>query len=139
VLLTAHDIEIVRGDWEKVEAIADAAATLLYDRLFALDPQLRLLFPPDLEEQKRKVIRILGATLHGLSDPEVLFPILRLLGRKHVALGVRPHHYATLASALTWTLRKGLGNAFDGEHEAAWTHVYAVLAAHMQTDAHLDA
>jgi hypothetical protein len=30
----------------------------------------------------------------------VLFPILRLLGRKHAAFGVRPHHYATLASAL---------------------------------------
>jgi hemoglobin-like flavoprotein len=138
-LLTAHDIEIVRGDWEKVEAIADAAATLLYDRLFALDPQIRLLFPLDVEEQKLKVIRMLGAAIHGLSDPEVLFPILRLLGRKHVAFGVRPHHYATLASALLWTLQRGLGDAFDDQHEAAWTHVYAVLAAQLQTDAHLDA
>jgi hemoglobin-like flavoprotein len=137
-LLTAHDIDIVRGDWEKVEAVADAAATLLYDRLFALDPQLRLLFPMDLEAQKRKAIGTLGVAIYGLSDPDVLFPILHLLGRKHVAFGVRAHHYATLASALIWTLRRSLGDAFDGEHEAAWIHVYAVLAAHMQTGAHLD-
>ena len=138
-MLTAREIEIVRGEWEKVEAIADAAATLLYDRLFALDPQIRVLFPLDLEEQKVKAIQVLGVALQGLSDPEVLFPILRLLGRKHVTFGVRPHHYATLASALIWTLRTGLGDAFDDEHEAAWTHVYAVLTAHMQTGAHLDA
>ena len=48
-MLTARDIEIVRDDWEKVELIADQAATLLYDRLFALDRNLRLLFPLDLE------------------------------------------------------------------------------------------
>ena len=137
-MLTVRDIEIVRDDWEKVEPIADAAATVLFDRLVALDPQIRLLFPLDLEEQKLKVIGMLGVAIQGLSDPEVLFPILRLLGRKQVAFGVRPHHYATLASALLWMLRRALADGFDGEHEAAWIHVYAVLATHMQTDAHLD-
>jgi hemoglobin-like flavoprotein len=138
-LLTAHDIQIVRGDWERVEASADAAATLLYDRLFALDPQIRLLFPLDLAAHKLKVIQMLGVAVHGLSDPGVLFPILRLLGRKLVAFGVRPHHYETLASALTSTLHEELGDAFDDEHEAAWADVCAVLSAHIQTDAHLDA
>jgi hypothetical protein len=35
--------------------------------MFALDRSLRLLFPLDLEEQKRKVIRMLGAAIYGLS------------------------------------------------------------------------
>jgi hypothetical protein len=30
---------------------------------------------------------------------------------------VRDSDYATLASALIWTLKKGLGDAFDHEHE----------------------
>jgi len=138
-LLTARDIEIVRSDWEKVERAGEAAATLLYDRLFSLDRRIRLLFPLDLEEQKLKVIRMLGAAIHGLSNPDVLLPILRLLGRKHVAFGVREEHYAMLADALIWTLRQALAGAFDEEHEAAWTRVYTVLATHMQMDAYLDA
>ena len=132
------DIEIVRSDWEKVELIADATATLLYDRLFALDPSLRLLFLPDIEEQKLKVIRMLGASIYGLSDPEVLIPILHLLGRKHFAFGVRAQDYDTLADALLWTLRLGLGGGFDAEHEAAWKRVYAELAAHVLADLPLD-
>jgi hemoglobin-like flavoprotein len=135
-MLTARDIEIVRDDWEKVELIADQAATLLYDRLFALDRKLRLLFPLDLAEQKLKVIRMLGAAIYGLSDPEVLEPILRALGRKHFELGVRDQDYETLAEALMWTLRQGLGDTFDAEHEAAWTRVYAALAARMRADIH---
>jgi hemoglobin-like flavoprotein len=135
-LLTTRDIEIVRDDWEKVELIADRAASLLYDRLFALDRRLRLLFPLDLEDQKLKVIRMLGAAVYGLSNPDVLVPILRTLGRKHFAIGVRNEDYATLAEALIWTLRQGIGEAFTAEHEAAWTRVYGELAGHMQADIH---
>jgi hemoglobin-like flavoprotein len=135
-LLTARDIEIVRDDWEKVELIADEAATLLYDRLFALDRNLRLLFPLDLGEQKLKVIRMLGAAIYGLSEPDVLVPILRALGRRHFELGVREQDYQTLAEALMWTLRQGLGATFDAEHEAAWARVYAMLARSMQVDIH---
>ena len=137
-MVSERDIEIVRSDWEKVELIADAAATLLYDRLFALDPSIRLLFPLDLEEQKLKVLRMLGASIYGLSDPEVLSPILHLLGRKHHAFGVRAGDYATLADALVWTLQQGLGDAFDAAHEAAWKSVYAELSTHMQADLPLD-
>ena len=135
-MLTARDIEIVRDDWEKVELMADEAATLLYDRLFALDRNLRLMFPLDLAEQKLKVIRMLGAAIYGLSDPDVLVPILRTLGRKHFELGVRDQDYQTLADALMWTLRQGLGAAFDAEHEAAWARVYSMLATYMQVDIH---
>ena len=135
-MLTARDIAIVREDWEKFERVADQAAALLYERLFALDRKLRLLFPLDLEEQKLKIIRILGASIYGLSDPDVLVPILHTLGRKHVAYGVRPQDYATLSEALLWTLKQNLGAAFDEEHEAAWTRVCAVLAQHMQADLH---
>jgi hemoglobin-like flavoprotein len=130
----ARDIEIVRGDWEKLELGAERAATLLQDRLFAIDREVRLLFPLDAEEHKLKVFRMLGAAIYGLSDPEVLAPILGLLGRKLVDLGLRDHHYASLAAALTWTLRQRLGDAFDREHEAAWNKICAELAGHMQAD-----
>jgi hemoglobin-like flavoprotein len=131
-MLKKSDIEIVQRDWRKVEQIADAAATLLYDRLFSLDPSLRALFKDDLSEQKVKLIRMFGAAVHGLREPEVLMPIMQYLGQKHVLFGVRDEHYGTVGAALLWTLRQGLGDDFGAENEAAWTRVFGELAETMQ-------
>jgi hemoglobin-like flavoprotein len=130
--LSKRDIRIVQRDWAKVETIADAAATLFYDHLFGLDPSVRPLFKGDLALQKVKLIRMIGAAIHGLGDPDVLMPILRYLGQKHTAFGVRDEHYATVGEALMQTLRQGLGAGFGPDSEAAWTRVYAVLADSMK-------
>jgi hemoglobin-like flavoprotein len=130
--VNAREMEIVRGDWEKVEPLGDAVGTLFYERLFALDPGARSLFPADMAEQKQKLARMIGAAVYGLDDPEVLGPILQLLGRKHARLGVSEQHYETVGTALLWTLRQGLGEAFGPENEAAWASVYRVLANEMQ-------
>jgi hemoglobin-like flavoprotein len=131
-VLSRGDIAIVQGDWEKVERIGEPAATLLYDRLFLLDPSLRHLFGPDLAAQKGRLLRMLGAAVYGLSQPDVLMPIVEHLGRKHVRFGVKNEDYTTLASALLWTLQQALGADFGPENLAAWTNVYAVLAGAMK-------
>lgn len=133
--LTQQEITIVQHDWEKIEAIADQAGTLLYDKLFTLAPDVRRLFPADLTDQKAKLVHMLGTAIYGLSQPDVLLPIVAHLGRKHMHFGVRSHHYETLAVALMWTLRQGLGSQFGPENEAAWTKVYGVLADAMKPGA----
>jgi len=130
--LSRRDIRIVQRDWAKVERIADTAATLFYDRLFALDPSVRPLFKGDMAAQKVKLTRMIGAAVYGLRDAEVLMPILRHLGQKHARLGVRDEHYATVGEALIETLRQGLGQGFGADNEAAWTRVYGVLAEGMK-------
>ena len=131
-MLTQREIAIVQRDWEKIELIADQAATLLYDKLFTLSPGVRRLFPAELAGQKTKLVRMLGTAIFGLSHPDVLLPIVAHLGRKHADFGVRNHDYETLAVALLWTLRQGLGSQFGPENEAAWTKAYAVLADAMK-------
>lgn len=133
--LTQRDIAIVQRDWEKIELIADQAGTLLYDKLFALAPDVRRLFPADLAAQKTKLIRMLGSAIYGLSQLDLLMPIVQHLGRKHVHFGVRNEDYETLAVALLWTLKRGLGSQFGPENEAAWTKVYAVLSDAMKLKA----
>ena len=131
-MLTKHEIEIVQRDWAKVELMGEAAATLLYDRVFTLDPGARALFPADISRQKTKLLRMLGSAIHGLSNPELLMPIIRYLGQKHERLGVQNHQYDTVGAALIWTLKLALGAEFDEEHEAAWVKVYGLLARAMQ-------
>ena len=45
-MLITNDIALVRASFAMVAPIEDAAADLFYDRLFAIAPQLRPMFPP---------------------------------------------------------------------------------------------
>jgi hemoglobin-like flavoprotein len=134
-MLSKSIISIVQSDWAKAVPIADQAATLFYDRLFTLDPSLRPLFKPDLTEQKTKLMKMIGAAVNGLDDLPALVPVVQALGRRHVGYGVKPEHYVTVGSALLWTLKQGLGDAFGRENETAWTQVYGLLADTMKESA----
>ena len=134
-MLTPRELGIVQGDWAKIELVAESAATVFYDRLFLIEPNVEHLFQSNFAEQKIKLIRMIGAAVHGLRDPDVLIPIVRKLGRKHFELGVRNEHYAKVGAALLWTLKQALGEAFTVEHEVTWTKVYGILAEEMKASA----
>lgn len=61
--------------------------------------------------------------------------MLRELGRRHVAYGVRVEHYDPVGAALLWTLAQGLGPAFADPVRDAWTAAYALVARTMQDGA----
>lgn len=131
-MLSESEISLVQGDWAKAQPIAEQAATLFYDRLFALDPSLRSMFKSDFAEQKRKLLNMLSLAVAGLSDLSSLVPALRSLGERHVHYGVTPEHYDTVGAALLWTLGQGLGAGFDDVHAAAWAKTYGILAEVMK-------
>ena len=101
---------LVKETWRKVVPMADAAARLFYDRLFAIDATARPLFKgADLAEQRRKLIQALAMVVQGLDHLEALVPALTDLGRRHA-------HYAsrtaiTTVSARPWSGR--LSRAWD--------------------------
>lgn len=128
-------IELVQASWKKVLVISDAAATLFYTRLFALDPSLRPMFKGELQEQGRKLISMIGVAVNGLSRIETLVPVIEALGRRHAGYGVRTQHYLTVAEALIWTLEQGLGKDFTPETKQAWIEAYGLLATTMQAGA----
>lgn len=130
--MTPHHIYLVQMTWKNVIPIASTAATLFYDRLFDLDPSLRPLFSSDLEEQKKKLMRMIGIAVNSLGNLDALVPIVQDLGRRHTGYGVRDAHYDTVGAALLWTLEQGLGPAFDEEVKQAWTETYVLLATTMK-------
>lgn len=133
--MSPEQIRLVKSTWSKVEPVSGAAATLFYGRLFELDPALRPLFKPDLDEQKLKLAQTLSFAVAGLDQPEILLPIVRQLGDRHRAYGVEDSHYDTAAAALLWTLEKGLGPEWTPEAAAAWTAAYLALAGAMKEGA----
>lgn len=70
----------------------------------------------------------MGIAVRGLDDLSGLMPVVEDLGRRHSGYGVTEQHYQSVGSALLWTLRKGLGQAWTAEAEMAWRTVYILLS-----------
>jgi hemoglobin-like flavoprotein len=75
---------------------------------------------------------MIGTAVNSLNALDQLIPAVTDLGRRHVAYGVTDEHYASVGSALLWTLERGLGADFTPEVKEAWTTVYGVLADTMK-------
>jgi len=133
--MTPEQIALVQGSFAHIVPIANTAAELFYERLFVLDPALRLLFPSDLQGQGHKLMTMLRVAVNGLSRMETIVPAVQALGRRHVDYGVTDNHYALVGTALLWTLRQGLGEQLTPAVEAACAEAYTLLAETMQAAA----
>jgi hemoglobin-like flavoprotein len=126
--MTDEQIALIQTSWAQVEPIADTAAQIFYDRLFATAPEVRPLFTSDMTEQGRKLMAMIGMVVKALPRLAQIIPNVQALGRRHAAYGVLPEHYAIVGSALLWTLEQGLGDALTDAHAAAWAEAYGLLA-----------
>ena len=129
--MTPDQIQLVQRSFEKVLPIKEAAAEMFYNRLFALDPDLRDLFRTDMKEQRRKLMAMLATAVAGLTRLDELVPALRALGIRHAGYAVRPEHYTTVGEALLWTLEQGRGEDFTDEVKEAWVAAYTLLSSTM--------
>ena len=130
--MTPEQVVLVQDSWKRLQPVAHAAAALLYNRLFTLDPSLPLLFRGDIQEQGRKLMAMIGVAINALDRLEAIGPALQALGRRHAGYGVRDKHYSVVGDALIWTLAQKLGVAFTREVEDAWRGAYGMIVATMK-------
>ena len=133
--MTPNQIKLVQTSFAQVAPIAATAADLFYGRLFEIAPHVRAIYPDDLSEQKKKLMAMLSTAVAGLNRLDTLMPAVQALGRRHGGYGVKAQHYASVGSALLWTLEKGLGETFTPEVKDAWATVYIVLSTTMMNAA----
>jgi len=134
--LTEHQKKLVQDSFLKVEPIADQAAQIFYQQLFAYDPTLRPLFKGDMNAQGKKLMATLKIAVKGLDDLDHLLPVIENLARKHVQYGVKVEDYTPVGNALLFALKQGLGDAFTPELREAWVKVYKTLADVMRAAAY---
>jgi nitric oxide dioxygenase len=130
--MTPADHQLIRTSWNAVEPIADQAAVLFYDRLFELDSSTRDLFRhTDMEKQRKLLMQTLAVVVRSIDRLDQIVPAVQALGRRHAGYGVAVEHYATVGSALMWTLEQGLGDGFTEETAHAWADAYRRLSSVM--------
>lgn len=130
--MTPKQVELVQGSWKKVLPISDTAAGIFYAKLFELDPTLKPLFKGDMKEQGRKLMAMISVAVSGLTRLDRIVPAVQDLGRRHVKYGVKDKHYDTVATALVFTLEKGLADAFTPDVKEAWVTTYGILSKTMR-------
>ena len=134
--MTPRQQTLIRESWAQVAPIADAAATIFYDRLFELDPSLRRLFSrTDMAGQRRNLMQTLAVVVASIDRLESIVPAVEALGRRHAGYGVEAAHIETVGQALLDTLAVGLGEDFTAEVRDAWATAYGILAGVMQSAA----
>jgi hemoglobin-like flavoprotein len=137
--MTSEHKQLVRESWAHVAPMAEVVATLFYNRLFELDPELHSIFvstnrhfaKSDLHEQSNLLVQTLSFAVTGLGTPQQLLPAVEQLGKRSVRYGVKESHYKTVGAALLWTLEKCLCEGFTPEVREAWTQTYSLLSTVM--------
>ena len=126
--LTPHQITLIQSSFSQLADQIDQVAAVFYSRLFELNPALKPLFKSDMTVQERKMMQMLLYATNALNNLAELESQVKALARRHIGYGILREDYATVGSALLWTLEHGLGNAFDTETENAWATMYQIIS-----------
>ena len=133
-MISNDERALVTATWRRVIETTPDPGTIFYEQLFTAAPDLRPMFKGDLDDQARKLIRMISVAVHQLGDLDLLVPVLREMGKRHVTYGVKSDHYAIVGAALLATLSLALRDAFTDEARAAWVKTYDVLSETMTAE-----
>jgi nitric oxide dioxygenase len=127
--MTDVKIALVKNSWKTLRSIDPViVGDAFYSKLFTDTPALRKMFPPNMQEQYKKLVDMLSTVVARLERLEELTEEIEAMAIRHVHYGVRPAHYRLIGKALLWTLQQGLGRDFTSDVEAAWLECYTVLS-----------
>jgi NAD(P)H-flavin reductase/hemoglobin-like flavoprotein len=129
---------LLKESWTLVEEHQDRVAGYFYARIFLSNPQLRDLFPVQMDVQRARLLGAIVTAVQTLEDPERFEEYLRALGRDHRKFHVQPEHYDVVGGALIEALRTFAGEAWSVEFDQAWRDAYQVIAHKMIAGAEAD-
>jgi len=123
--------KLLKESWTLVEEYQDKVAGYFYARIFLSHPQLRDLFPVQMDVQRARLLGAIVTAVQSLDDPERFDEYLRSLGRDHRKFHVNPEHYDVVRVALLEALRTFAGEQWSIEYDQAWRDAYDVIARKM--------
>jgi NAD(P)H-flavin reductase/hemoglobin-like flavoprotein len=119
---------LLKESWTLLEEQQDKLASYFYARVFLSDPQLRDLFPVQMDVQRARLLGAIVTAVQTVDDPERFEEYLRSLGRDHRKFHVSPEHYDVVGAALMDALRAFAGEHWSVEYDQAWRDAYAAIS-----------
>lgn len=122
------DPQLLKENFALVGEKGEDVAAFFYADLFERNPELRGLFPADMDRQHQKLLDALAYIVSRVDDAGQLVPFLQDLGRRHGKYGVAPEHYAEVGGSLLATLEHFSGPAWSEELRQDWATAYGLVS-----------
>jgi NAD(P)H-flavin reductase/hemoglobin-like flavoprotein len=129
---------LLKESWMLVEEDQDKLAGYFYARIFLHNPQIRDLFPVQMDVQRARLLGAIVGAMQSIDDPELFDDYLRSLGRDHRKFHVEPEQYQLVGDALLEALRTFAGERWTPEYDQAWRDTYQAMARTMMRAAAAD-
>ncbi|MBW5248971.1 FAD-binding oxidoreductase [Streptomyces poriferorum] len=126
--LTDREISLVRTSLAVVAPQATEMTVYFYAILFTRHPEVRGLFPENMDVQRDRLLRGLLRIIDLVDDVDNLVQFCSRLGRDHRKFGALDAHYPAVGDCLLASLARYAGTAWNAEIAAAWTRAYTVAA-----------
>ena len=105
--------------------------THFYQRMFEKNPEVAPMFDMvrqrNGEQPKALAMAVLGAA-ENIENLSAIMPLVKTIGARHVAAGVKPEHYPIVGANLLAAIKEVLGDAATEEVLKAWEEAYGILA-----------
>ncbi|MCX4825363.1 globin domain-containing protein [Streptomyces sp. NBC_01142] len=124
------DIGVVKESLERVRRRAGHVVRYFYAHLFSHHPELRPLFPADMDDQYERLFAALVRVVDHLGHPGLPAHLERL-GRDHRKFGISDADYTAVGESLIASIRYHSTHSWNTRTETAWLRVYTVAAATM--------
>ncbi|MEU1469583.1 globin domain-containing protein [Streptomyces sp. NPDC005761] len=136
--LTDREISLVRTSLAVVAPQATEMTVYFYAILFTRHPEVRGLFPDNMDVQRDRLLRGLLRIIDLVDDVDNLVRFCSRLGRDHRKFGALDAHYPAVGDCLLASLARYAGTAWNAETAAAWSRAYTVAAQVMTAAAEDD-
>jgi len=137
--VTDEDVALVRASLTVVAPHVSELAAHFYSILFSRYPQVRDLFPAELDVQRERLVRALLRIVELVDDPDNLVAFCSRLGRGHRKFGTQSGHYPAVGECLLQALSHFAGPAWHPALATAWQRAYTAAADVMVRAAEEDA
>lgn len=145
--MTPEQTRLLAESFSKLENRLYDLGSLVYQKLFEIDPNSRRLFKGDMEQQKLKLARVFAEFIRVKTRSQHFLPVTKKggeavipgvgsLGERHeVDYGVGCKHYLYMREALLYAIKTLLGREYNEEVGRAWGETFDMLADAMQKHA----
>ncbi|MER7335305.1 MULTISPECIES: globin domain-containing protein [unclassified Micromonospora] len=139
------DVAALRQSWAQFCVAGPEAAKYFYATLFVIAPEVRTMFPTNMQYQQDKLLAALGHIITHVDDERELAAFAQRLGADHRRFRgedqqgrpvlLAEWHYIWVGQALLATLERFLGPRWTPALRAEWAAAYEMVARLMLTGA----
>lgn len=102
-----------------------------YAHLFSKHPAVRLMFPADMSEQKKKLLASLALVMENIRNAQKLEEPLHDKGRRHVGYGTNSEHYPVFRDTLVSVMADMAGEAWNDQLSTDWNQALDFVSSVM--------